>query len=150
MSETITAGFETNNSLQDVLANVNTSSVECVNVYLLPGTHVLSRRTLVRKSLSLQLHPDYLNDSLSQAIVTCNSSTVGGPAVAGNVTEELAVLSVLGASFARLSGLVFEDCSLPIQFFEVDELVIKNSTFRYTLLSTAHLTYCTLVGVGAF
>jgi hypothetical protein len=130
MSETITAGFETNNSLQDVLANVNTSSVECVNVYLLPGTHVLSRRTLVRKSLSLQLHPDYLNDSLSQAIVTCNSSTVGGPAVAGNVTEELAVLSVLGASFARLSGLVFEDCSLPIQFFEVDELVIKNSTFR--------------------
>ena len=127
----ITVGPDASNylQLQAVLEDTNPSA-ECTRVYLLPGRYVLSRTIQVRSSVSLQIHPDHSSGSTPPAVVTCNSSTIRAPTTPVNVTEDLAVLSVIGAQYAEISGLAFEQCSLPIQFIEVDDVVIRNSTFR--------------------
>ena len=131
-SKNITVGPDASNSLQlqGVLEDMNRNSAECARIYLLPGRYVLSQTIQVRSSVSLQIHPDHSNGSKPLVFVTCNSSTVIGPTTPVNVTEDLAVLSVIGVQYAGISGLVFEQCSLPIQFIEVDDVVIRNSTFR--------------------
>ena len=99
----------------------------CAEFMLLPGVHIISSKLVMNTSVVLM---DHQNNTEPQPVVTCINSISDPSAEYVNRTEDVGFLTFWGSQFVNISGIVFIDCSLSLQFVEVTRVNLHNCTFE--------------------
>lgn len=99
----------------------------CAEFMLLPGVHIISSKLVMNTSVVLM---DHQNNTGPQPVVTCINSISDPSAEYVNRTEDVGFLTFWGSQFVNISGIVFIDCSLSLQFVEVTRVNLHNCTFE--------------------
>ena len=116
-------------TLQDALSSLQApSSANCTRIQLGTGIHHLTQAIHTQQNVVIERHPDSYNDT--QPVVHCTGE-VGRPGRAENDSQLAATVSFSNVTYVEISGIVFEYCPLPIQFLDVSNVSILQSTFRY-------------------
>ena len=117
-------------SLEYVLRDLDLLHNCTVQLYLLPGMHVISSGVTVSAAIvALSSHPN----NTRRPVVRCGDN-MSHPGVYVNETEVVGFLTFWnGTRDVSISGVDFEGCPRTVQFIEVDRVSISDCTFRLAI-----------------
>ena len=117
-------GFKITTNLTELLTSMNRRIQvdDCLQLSLYPGTYVISYNTVLNYSAVFVAPSGNVN-------VTCLSTCMSGRVT----SSPLRFNGMAGAKFVMVDGVAFEDCQKPLQFDDLDEITISNSSFRWGL-----------------
>lgn len=116
-------------TLEDALLSLQTpSSGRCTSLQLSTGVHYLTQGIHTLQSVVLQRHPESHNDSMP--VIRCADGMRRTEDVHYDGEHLSATVSFSNVDYVEISDIIFEYCTLPLQFKAVSRLEIAHSIFR--------------------